>query len=172
MRWNVSAKLKQKSNSTRVFLYKDVEMKEDISQSPYRSKEKEREQDKHPQAGWKNTDVADDSIDRTVSAAAKQAQIIHMNGFFITGTDTGVGKTLIAGAIARALSLQGRRVGVMKPFESGCRRDGDTLVPADALFLRNMAGSQDDLALICPYAFERPLAPGIAARSGTRGDQY
>jgi dethiobiotin synthetase len=86
-----------------------------------------------------------------------------MHGFFITGTDTGVGKTLIAGAIARALSLQGRRVGVMKPFESGCRRDGDTVVPADALFLRNMAGSQDDLALICPYAFERPLAPGIAA---------
>jgi len=88
-----------------------------------------------------------------------------MNGFFITGTDTGVGKTLIAGALARALSLQGSRVGVMKPFESGCRRDGDTLVPADAVFLRNMAGSQDDLALICPYAFERPLAPGIAARS-------
>jgi dethiobiotin synthetase len=87
-----------------------------------------------------------------------------MSGFFFTGTDTGVGKTLIAGAIARALSLQGRRVGVMKPFESGCRRDGATLVPADALFLRNMAGSQDDLALICPYAFERPLAPGIAAR--------
>jgi dethiobiotin synthetase len=87
-----------------------------------------------------------------------------MDGFFITGTDTGVGKTLIAGAIARALSLQGRRVGVMKPFESGCRRNGDTLVPADALYLRNMAGSQDDLALICPYAFERPLAPGVAAR--------
>jgi dethiobiotin synthetase len=87
-----------------------------------------------------------------------------MRGFFITGTDTGVGKTLITGAIARALSLQGRRVGVMKPFESGCRRHGDRLVPADALFLRNMAGSQDDPALICPYAFERPLAPGIAAR--------
>jgi dethiobiotin synthetase len=87
-----------------------------------------------------------------------------MNGFFFTGTDTGVGKTLIAGAIARALSLQGRQVGVMKPFESGCRRDGATLVPADAVFLRNMAGSQDDLSLICPYAFERPLAPGIAAR--------
>jgi dethiobiotin synthetase len=86
-----------------------------------------------------------------------------MNGFFITGTDTGVGKTLIAGAIARTLSLNGRRVGVMKPFESGCRRDGAAMVPADAVFLRNMAGSRDDLALICPYAFERPLAPGVAA---------
>jgi dethiobiotin synthetase len=87
-----------------------------------------------------------------------------MNGFFFTGTDTGVGKTLIAGAIARALTMQGKRVGVMKPFESGCRRDGATVVPADAVFLKKMAGSQDDLALICPYALERPLAPGIAAR--------
>ena len=87
-----------------------------------------------------------------------------MNGFFVTGTDTGVGKTLIAGSIARALSNQGRRVGVMKPFESGCQRNGDMVVPADALFLKSMAGSQDDLTLICPYAFEKPLAPGIAAQ--------
>jgi hypothetical protein len=63
MRWNIEAELKQKANSTRVFLNKEVEMKEDITNSPYRSKEKEREQDKHPQAGWKNTDVAADSID-------------------------------------------------------------------------------------------------------------
>jgi len=86
-----------------------------------------------------------------------------MCGFFITGTDTGVGKTLIAGSVARALARQGRRVGVMKPFESGCRREGRSLIPDDALFLRTMAGTQDDLALICPYALERPLAPAIAA---------
>jgi dethiobiotin synthetase len=86
-----------------------------------------------------------------------------MCGFFITGTDTGVGKTLIAGSVARALALQGRRVGVMKPFESGCRREGRIVIPNDALFLRTMAGTQDDLALICPYALERPLAPAIAA---------
>jgi hypothetical protein len=63
-RWNVSAELKRKGKSTRVFLNKEVEMKEDISQSPYRTKEKEREKQKHPQSGWKNTDVAADSIDR------------------------------------------------------------------------------------------------------------
>ncbi len=86
-----------------------------------------------------------------------------MSGFFFTGTDTGVGKTLIAGAVAKALALQGKRVGVMKPFESGCRRAGKSLIPEDALFLRTMAGSRDNVTLICPYALERPLAPAIAA---------
>jgi len=67
------------------------------------------------------------------------------------------------------LEPAGRRVGVMKPFASGCRRDGDTVVPADALFLQEHGcEARTDLALICPYAFERPLAPGIAARSDTR----
>jgi dethiobiotin synthetase len=85
-------------------------------------------------------------------------------GIFFTGTDTGVGKTLIAGALAKALSDAGRRVGVMKPLESGCRREGGQLIPEDALFLKKMSGSTDDLSLICPYAFARPLAPGIAAQ--------
>jgi dethiobiotin synthetase len=84
-------------------------------------------------------------------------------GFFFTGTDTGVGKTVIAGALAKALTAAGRRVGVMKPFESGCRRENGQLIPADALFLKKMAGAADDLSLICPYALARPLAPGVAA---------
>jgi dethiobiotin synthetase len=86
-----------------------------------------------------------------------------MRGFFFTGTDTGVGKTLIAGAIAKALTDAGKRVGVMKPLESGCRRADGQLVAEDALFLKKMSGTADDLALICPYALARPLAPGIAA---------
>jgi dethiobiotin synthetase len=87
-----------------------------------------------------------------------------VKGFFFTGTDTGVGKTLVAGAIAKALTDHGKRVGVMKPFESGCRREGNTLIPHDALFLKALSGSSDDLALICPYMFEQPLAPGVAAQ--------
>jgi dethiobiotin synthetase len=85
------------------------------------------------------------------------------HGFFVTGTDTGVGKTLLAGALAKALTAEGKRVGVMKPFESGCRRESGQLIPEDALFLKKMSGSRDDLSLICPYALERTLAPGIAA---------
>jgi dethiobiotin synthetase len=86
-----------------------------------------------------------------------------MRGFFFTGTDTGVGKTLIAGAIAKALTGAGKRVGVMKPLESGCQRADGQLVAEDALFLKKMSGTADDFALICPYALARPLAPGIAA---------
>ncbi len=82
---------------------------------------------------------------------------------FITGTDTGVGKTLITGGIAAALRRRGIDVGMMKPAESGCPRQHGQLVPQDAVFLRQMAGVQDDLKLINPYALEKPLAPGMAA---------
>jgi dethiobiotin synthetase len=86
-----------------------------------------------------------------------------VRGLFFTGTDTGVGKTLIAGAIAKALTDTGKRVGVMKPLESGCLQDDGQLVPLDALFLKKMSGAADDLSLICPFALAQPLAPGIAA---------
>jgi dethiobiotin synthetase len=87
-----------------------------------------------------------------------------MKAFFITGTDTGVGKTVIAGAIAAALARAGLSVGVMKPCESGCGEKGGKLVPADALFLRAMAGCDDGLDEVCPYRLRAPLAPGVAAK--------
>lgn len=86
-----------------------------------------------------------------------------MQGYFITGTDTGVGKTLVAGAVARALARSGRRVGVMKPFETGCTLQGDSLIPEDAVFLKDMAGCDEDIRRICPYCFKHPLAPWAAA---------
>ena len=46
-----------------------------------------------------------------------------VSGLFITGTDTGVGKTYVAALIARSLAASGRRVGVYKPAASGCTRD-------------------------------------------------
>lgn len=84
-------------------------------------------------------------------------------GIFITGTDTGVGKTLIAGGLARAWLKSGKCVGVMKPIESGCERSNDRLQPQDALFLKEMSSSTDDLDMINPYRLEHPLAPSIAA---------
>ena len=84
-------------------------------------------------------------------------------GIFVTGTDTGVGKTLVAGGLATLLREIGVDVGVMKPAESGCRRVNGTLVPEDALFLKGMSGCGDDLRLINPYALEHPLAPALAA---------
>lgn len=86
-----------------------------------------------------------------------------MKAYFITGTDTGVGKTLVTGALAAAFSRSGRSVGVMKPCESGCDELNGELVPKDALFLQKMAGCADPLEHICPYRLRAALAPGVAA---------
>jgi dethiobiotin synthetase len=85
-------------------------------------------------------------------------------GILVTGTDTGVGKSLVAGGLAAVLRESGVDVGVMKPVESGCRREDGTLIPQDALFLREIAGCQDELQLVNPYALEHPVAPAVAAQ--------
>lgn|SRR5574341_360454 len=84
-------------------------------------------------------------------------------GIFITGTDTGVGKTYVACGIAAALRSCGVDVGVMKPAESGCRMKNGGLVPADSLRLMKAADVEDSLSLVNPYRFRKPLAPAIAA---------
>jgi dethiobiotin synthetase len=84
-------------------------------------------------------------------------------GIFITGTDTGVGKTYVAAGIAAALRSQGVNVGVMKPAETGCRMRSGALIPADAIRLGKAAGVHDSLPLINPYRFRKPLAPSVAA---------
>jgi len=82
-------------------------------------------------------------------------------GLFITGTDTGVGKTLIAGAIARILAGAGKRVGVFKPVATGCRREREGLVSEDAEFLAHCANSEFPLSVINPVGFEIPAAPFV-----------
>ena len=84
-------------------------------------------------------------------------------GLFITGTDTGVGKTLVSVGLITLFKEMGIHVGVMKPVESGCRREEGELIPEDAIMLKNAAESQDDLDIINPYALEAPLAPALAA---------
>lgn len=84
-------------------------------------------------------------------------------GIFVTGTDTGVGKTLVAGGLAALFRENGIDAGVMKPVESGCRHQDGVLVREDALLLKEMSGCQDELDLINPYAFKNPLAPALAA---------
>jgi dethiobiotin synthetase len=84
-------------------------------------------------------------------------------GFFITGTDTGVGKTVVTAGLAGFYRQLGTRVGVMKPIESGCKRLEDGLHPEDALFLKKMSSSPDALDLIVPYRLEPPLTPSVAA---------
>ena len=83
---------------------------------------------------------------------------------FITGTDTGVGKTFFACRLAALLRDLGYRVGVMKPAESGCAEQEGKLVPEDAIRLKEASASQDPLDRICPYPLREALAPSVAAQ--------
>lgn len=85
-------------------------------------------------------------------------------GFFVTGTDTGVGKTVVACALLRALRERGLEVGAMKPIETGVGEEG----PSDALALRAAAGGVDPLEDVCPQRFALPAAPTVAARGEGR----
>jgi dethiobiotin synthetase len=83
-------------------------------------------------------------------------------GIFITGTDTGVGKTYVAAGIAAELRNM-LNVGVMKPVETGCRMRKGNLVPRDAFHLIKSSTVRDELDLVNPYRFSKPLAPYVAA---------
>ena len=85
-------------------------------------------------------------------------------GFFVTGTDTGVGKTVVACALVRALRARGLDVGAMKPVETGVGDAG----PLDALALRAAAGDTDALDDVCPQRFALPAAPTAAAAAEGR----
>jgi dethiobiotin synthetase len=80
-------------------------------------------------------------------------------GLFITGTDTAVGKTVIAGAIARILADKGLKVGVFKPIATGCHRTWEGLVSYETEFLANCANSDLPLSTITPAGFLTPAAP-------------
>jgi len=90
-------------------------------------------------------------------------------GLFITGTDTGVGKTHVAATIARRLVADGLRVGVYKPVASGCSRDADgNLISDDARLLWEAAGRPGEPERVCPQQFAAPLAPHLAAHAEGR----
>jgi dethiobiotin synthetase len=84
-------------------------------------------------------------------------------GLFVTGTDTGVGKTVVTCLLTRALRQQGRAVRVCKPVATGATREGGLLVSDDT---RLLAQAADDPALgeITPWVFAEPAAPPVAAR--------
>jgi dethiobiotin synthetase len=85
-------------------------------------------------------------------------------GIFVTGTDTGVGKTVVSCGLIAAFRKAGLKVGAMKPIETGVGQDG----PRDAIALRAAAGLADPLETICPQQFALPAAPNVAARAENR----
>ena len=84
-------------------------------------------------------------------------------GFFITGTDTGVGKTFVAQALMRRLVRSGYQVAGMKPIASGCRSTPDGLRNGDAEILQSAANVALDYSEVNPYAFADAVAPHLAA---------
>jgi dethiobiotin synthetase len=84
-------------------------------------------------------------------------------GVFITGTDTGIGKTFVAVRLIKALKDRGLSVCPMKPAESGCSVRKGQLIPADAIKLMKASGAKEPLDMINPYRLKHPLAPSVAA---------
>ena len=77
----------------------------------------------------------------------------------MTGTDTGVGKTIVTAALISALRAQGILAGVMKPIETGVAGG----IASDAEWLMSVAGIEDDLDLVSPDRFKTPAAPMVAS---------
>src|SRR5687768_11522095 len=93
---------------------------------------------------------------------------IPIPSLFITATDTEVGKTVIAGAIADWFRRQGLRVAVLKPVATGCVHRREGLVSEDAEFLAHCADARFPLDIICPQRYAELLAPAIAAELAKR----
>lgn len=85
-------------------------------------------------------------------------------GVFVTGTDTGVGKTVVACALLRLLHSLGYPLCVRKPVESGCSVGPNGLLPADGAALHHAAGSAQSLAQVTPYRLRHALSPARAAQ--------
>ena len=93
------------------------------------------------------------------------------SGYFVTGTDTGVGKTMMTCALLHEFARRGRRVVGMKPVAAGAVRDAGVLRSDDVTMLRAASNVDAPPRLVNPYSFEPPIAPHVAAeRAGVAID--
>lgn len=84
---------------------------------------------------------------------------------FITGTGTDVGKTYVTGLVIKKLAGSGARAAYYKAAMSGNERRADgTLIPGDALFVKEVSGISQPLEEMCPYVYENAYSPHLAAR--------
>lgn len=90
------------------------------------------------------------------------AELARIGGLIVTGTDTGVGKSLVSACLAYLLTQKGCKVGVTKPLESGVA--DPAYLGEDGELLRWASQSEDADDSICPYRLREPLAPSLAAR--------
>ena len=88
---------------------------------------------------------------------------MSMNSYYITGTDTGIGKSVASAALLHALRARGRRAVGMKPVASGCEMTADGWRNEDALALQQASDPTPAYSDVNPYALPNPLAPELAA---------
>ena len=86
-----------------------------------------------------------------------------IRGIFITGTDTDVGKTWVAGGLTAVFRERDVNAVYFKPIQSGCPLEEGRLIPTDARLARDVAGLTEPLEVLTPIALRLPLAPGVAA---------
>ncbi len=86
-----------------------------------------------------------------------------MNGFFITGTDTEIGKTLITALLTLGLRRRGVDVGPVKPIASGGIEVDGVLASPDALVYKKFSGIDETVHNLCPVCFKHPASPHLAA---------
>ncbi len=90
--------------------------------------------------------------------------MLNSKGYFITGTDTNVGKTVVTACLLALYREQGIDAGVMKPIETGVDRECNSEANSDAKFLLSISGNQDSLEEICPIRLKPTASPLQAAR--------
>jgi len=96
--------------------------------------------------------------------STKNFTAARLQGYFVTGTDTGVGKTLVAAGLLRAAAGRGQSTIGIKPVAAGCvPAPGGALVSEDALELQSASSVDIDIAMVNPVALNEPIAPHIAA---------
>lgn len=88
-----------------------------------------------------------------------------MKGIFVTGTDTGIGKTVVSLGLMQVLQDQGLTVAGMKPVASGCEQTAAGLRNADAILLQQQSSVELDYEAVNPYAFAPAIAPHLAAEA-------
>lgn len=93
---------------------------------------------------------------------------MELPGIYVTGTDTGVGKSVVSAALIHALRADGRRVVGMKPVASGCDRHDGAWRNGDALLLQAASDPRPPYTDVNPYALRSPIAPELALREEGR----
>lgn len=97
--------------------------------------------------------------------------IPRQRGVFVTGTDTDVGKSVIAAGLTAALRSRNIRATYFKPVQSGCHEENGELIASDARLAQTIAGLTEPLAVLTPVVLKLPLAPAVAAaQAGVRID--